>query len=76
MKINFGGLPPLIFARSEGENNPLDTAAGEKFSAQNRRVEIEFNSICPPLSSPSLTKPLIDKRSQQKSSPQFNTGNF
>ena len=76
IKINVGGMPPLILARSEGENNPVDTAAGEKFSARNRRVEIEFNSICPPLSSPSLTKPLIDKPLQQKSSQQFNTGNF
>ena len=60
IKINFRGMPPLIFARSEGESNPVDPAAGEKFSAKNRRIEIEFNSICPPLSNPSLTKPLLD----------------
>ncbi|MGZ8158727.1 MAG: eCIS core domain-containing protein [Methylobacter sp.] len=72
IKINVGGMPPFIIARSEGENNPVDTAAGEKFSAKNRRVEIEFNSVCPPLgSSLSLTKPLMDKSSQP-----FNRGNF
>jgi flagellar motor protein MotB len=60
IKINFRGMSPLIFARSEGENNPVDPAAGEKFSGKNRRIEIEFNSICPPLGNPSLTKPLID----------------
>jgi hypothetical protein len=76
IKINFGGLPPLIFTRSEGENNPVDTAAGEKFSAQNRRVEIEFNSICPPLSSPSFTKPLTDTPLRQGLSQKFNAGNF
>ena len=77
IKINAGGMPPMILARSEGENNPVDTAAGEKFSAKNRRVEIEFNSICPPLgSSPSLTNPLMDKSLQQKSSQPINTGNF
>ena len=77
IKINAGVMPPMILARSEGENNPVDTAAGEKFSAKNRRVEIEFNSICPPLgSSPSLINPLMDKSLQQKSSQPFNTGNF
>ena len=60
IEVNFRGMPPAIFARSEGEANPVDPAAGEKFSAKNRRIEIEFNSICPPLGSPSLTKPLID----------------
>jgi len=71
IKINVGGLPPLILARSEGESNPVDVAAGEKYSARNRRVEIEFNSQCPPLGSSSLTKPLIDRPSQQ-----LNIGNF
>lgn len=61
MKITAGGISPLILTRSEGEKNPVDTAAGENFSALNRRVEIEFNSICPPLGSSSLSKPLIDK---------------
>jgi hypothetical protein len=50
-------IRPFIFARSEGESNPVDKKAGEKFSKRNRRVEIEFNSICPPLSAPSLTLP-------------------
>ncbi|MEX2512670.1 MAG: DUF4157 domain-containing protein [Cyclobacteriaceae bacterium] len=50
MKINFGGFGPLIFTRSEGENLPADTEAGENFSARNRRVEIEFHSMCPALS--------------------------
>jgi len=62
IKINSKGMPPLIFARSEGESNPVDPAAGEKFSAKNRRVEIEFNSMCPPLGSPSLTQSLTDRR--------------
>ncbi|SFL96896.1 Outer membrane protein OmpA [Nitrosomonas nitrosa] len=60
MKIVSGGISPLILARSEGENNPVDPAAGEKFSAKNRRVEIEFQSICPPLGAPSLSKPPIN----------------
>lgn len=51
MKLRIGGLPSLIFTRSEGETNPVHTDAGEKFSAANRRVEIEFNSMCPPLGS-------------------------
>lgn len=76
MKINFLGVSPLIFTRSEGENNPIDTAAGEKFSAQNRRVEIEFNSICPPLSNPSLTKPLTDAPARRGLQQKFNTGNL
>lgn len=59
IKINNNGMPPFIFARSEGETNPVDTEAGAKFSARNRRVEIEFNSICPPLSAPSLTPPAV-----------------
>jgi hypothetical protein len=62
MKINPKGMPPLIFARSEGESNPVDEAAGEKFSAKNRRVEIEFDSMCPPLGKPSLAKSLTDTR--------------
>lgn len=61
MKITAGGISPLILTRSEGEKNPVDTAAGENFSARNRRVEIEFNSICPPLGSSSLSKPLINR---------------
>ncbi len=51
MKLRIGGLPSLIFTRSEGESNPVDADAGEKFSAANRRVEIEFSSMCPPLGS-------------------------
>ena len=62
IKINPKGMPPLIFARSEGESNPVDAAAGEKFSAKNRRVEIEFNSMCPPLGNPSLATSLTDTR--------------
>jgi Domain of unknown function (DUF4157)/OmpA family len=65
IKINVGRMPPLILARSE-----------EKFSAQNRRVEIEFNSICPPLSSPSFTKPLTNTPSRLGLPQKFNTGNF
>lgn len=61
MKITAGGISPLILAHSEGEENPVDTAAGEGFSSRNRRVEIEFNSICPPLGSSSLSKPLINR---------------
>ncbi len=76
MKINFGVFPPLIFARSEGENNPVDTAAGEKFSARNRRVEIEFNSMCPPLGSTSLTKPLVETPKPLGLSQKLTTGNF
>jgi hypothetical protein len=60
MKINFSGLSPLIFARSEGENNPVDVKSGDKYSAANRRVEIEFSSLCPALGSASATKPLSD----------------
>lgn len=51
IKLRIGGLPSLIFARSEGEGNPVDKEAGEKYSAANRRVEIEFSSMCPPLGS-------------------------
>ncbi|MDN5940290.1 MAG: DUF4157 domain-containing protein [Nitrospira sp.] len=50
-------IGPLIIARSEGENKPADVAAGEEFSARNRRVEVEINSQCPPLGSLSLSKP-------------------
>lgn len=71
MKISAGGISPLILARSEGEGNPVDVAAGEKFSARNRRVEIEFNSICPPLGSAPLTKPLRVSPFQLRSPQQF-----
>src|SRR5690606_13046325 len=71
MKISAGGISPLILARSEGESNPVDVAAGEKFSARNRRVEIEFNSICPPLGSAPLTKPLRVSPFQLRSPQQF-----
>ena len=57
IKARPSGIRPFIFARSEGEGNPVDVEAGEKFSARNRRVEIEFNSICPPLSAPPLEMP-------------------
>jgi len=57
LKVKPEGLGPLVFARSEGENKPADTAVGEGFSARNRRVEIEINSQCPPLGSLTLTKP-------------------
>jgi hypothetical protein len=57
MDIQTGGLPFLIFTRSEGEENPVDKEAGEKFSARNRRVEIEFSSMCPALDTPALKKP-------------------
>ncbi len=59
MKAKPSGIGPLIFAGSEGEGNPVDKEAGEKFSKRNRRVEIEFNSVCPPLtlSPPSLPEP-------------------
>ncbi|HEX8397449.1 MAG TPA: DUF4157 domain-containing protein [Pyrinomonadaceae bacterium] len=60
IKINPRGMPPMIFARSEGESNPVDKDAGEKYSPKNRRVEIELNSVCPPLGNPSLTKSLTD----------------
>jgi flagellar motor protein MotB len=75
IRINSRGMSPLIFARSGGESNPADPAAGEKFSAKNRRIEIEFNSICPPLGTPSPTKPLIDSplrmRSRHSTSGEF-----
>jgi hypothetical protein len=71
MKISAGGITPLILARSEGESNPADVEAGEKFSARNRRVEIEFNSICPPLGGVPLTKPLRVNPFQLRSSQQF-----
>ncbi|HEU4711213.1 MAG TPA: DUF4157 domain-containing protein [Pyrinomonadaceae bacterium] len=59
IKLNPERTSPWIFTRSEGEGNPVDTDAGEKYSARNRRVEIEFNSVCPPLSvtPPPLTLP-------------------
>ncbi len=60
IKINFNGLSPMIFARSEGENNPVDVKAGEQYSSANRRVEIEFSSLCPALGSSAATKPLSD----------------
>jgi flagellar motor protein MotB len=60
LNVNFNGLSPMIFARSEGENNPVDVKAGENYSSANRRVEIEFNSMCPALGSSSATKPLSD----------------
>jgi hypothetical protein len=60
LKVNFNGLSPMIFARSEGENNPVDVKAGENYSAANRRVEIEFSSMCPALGSSAATKPLSD----------------
>ncbi len=71
MKIIAGGVSPLILARSEGESNPVDVEAGEKFSARNRRVEIEFNSICPPLGSTPLAKPLGIGPFQLRSPQQF-----
>jgi outer membrane protein OmpA-like peptidoglycan-associated protein len=74
IKINPGGMPPFIFARSEGENNPVDEAAGQKYSTKNRRIEIELNSLCPPLSSPSLTKPLTDTPFRLKLGQQSDTG--
>lgn len=52
MDIQKSGLPFLIFTRSEGEGNPVDKEAGEKFSVRNRRVEIEFSSMCPALDAP------------------------
>lgn len=58
MKINFGGVGPLIFTSSEGETKPVDTAAGENYSSRNRRVEIEFHSVCPPLSLPPTIQPI------------------
>lgn len=73
LKINFGGIAPLIFARSEGENNPVDIAAGEKFSAANRRVEIEFSSMCPPLND---SKPLTDTPLRSTLPFKLNVGNF
>lgn len=57
MRVNPLGMTPFILTRSEGEANPVDVAAGEKYSPRNRRVEIRFNSICPPLSEPSLKMP-------------------
>lgn len=71
MKISAGGISPLILARSEGEGNPVDVEAGEKFSARNRRVEIEFNSICPPLGGFPLTKPLRVSPFQLRGPQQF-----
>jgi len=71
MKISAGGISPLILARSEGESNPADVEAGEKFSARNRRVEIEFNSICPPLGSAPSAKPLNVNPFQLRSPRQF-----
>jgi hypothetical protein len=68
IRISSRRMSPLIFARSGGESNPADPAAGEKFSAKNRRIEIEFNSICPPLGTPSPTKPLIDSPLRMRSS--------
>ncbi len=52
VSVNPGGIAPLIFTKSEGENNPVDVKAGERYSAANRRVEIEFNSLCPSLGKP------------------------
>lgn len=59
MDIQKGGLPFFIITRSEGEGNPADKKAGEKFSARNRRVEIEFSSMCPALDTPVLKKPSL-----------------
>jgi flagellar motor protein MotB len=58
LNVNFNGLSPMIFSRSEGENNPVDIKAGENYSKANRRVEIEFSSMCPALGSSAATKPL------------------
>ncbi|WP_431066961.1 eCIS core domain-containing protein [Methylotuvimicrobium sp.] len=76
IKINFNGFPPLLFSRSEGENNPVDTESGEKYSARNRRVEIEFNSLCPPISNLSSTPLQIDSPLQSGFSQKLNIGNF
>ncbi|HKR12656.1 MAG TPA: DUF4157 domain-containing protein [Pyrinomonadaceae bacterium] len=57
IRLNPKRESPWIFTRSEGENNPVDKEAGDKYSARNRRVEIEFNSVCPPLSAPAPTIP-------------------
>ena len=54
MKIKTPGFMPFIFTDSQGENNPADIGAGEKFSAANRRVEIKLNSVCPPLGGPTF----------------------
>ncbi|HKI43805.1 MAG TPA: DUF4157 domain-containing protein [Balneolales bacterium] len=50
--IHFGSLPATIFSLSEGENNPVEDTPENVYSAKNRRVEIDFQSICPPLGSP------------------------
>jgi hypothetical protein len=76
IKIKSGTLGPLIFARSEGENNPVDTAAGEKFSSKNRRVEIEFDSICPGLGGLAPTKPLPDTPFRLRGPETFTVGSF
>ena len=76
VKINFSGLGPVIFTRSEGESNPVDTKAGDKFSARNRRVEIEFHSMCPALGESSGTKPMPGITIGPGSGFRFNTGDF
>jgi Domain of unknown function (DUF4157)/OmpA family len=73
IRLNPKRQSPWIFTRSEGENNPVDKDAGEKYSARNRRVEIEFNSVCPPLSAPSLTIPTF-KPSWQLNLPEPSPG--
>jgi outer membrane protein OmpA-like peptidoglycan-associated protein len=60
IRVNFGGFGPLIFTSSEGETKPVDKAAGENYSPLNRRVEIEFLSLCPPLSLPPIVNPVLE----------------
>ncbi len=52
---------PMIFARGEGPAHPVDPAAGQGYSARNRRVEAEVTLACPPVGStltpPSMLRP-------------------
>ena len=56
-------LPLSIASRSEGRSNPVDVAA-TSYSARNRRVEIQFFSVCPSLTltPPRLTPPSLTPR--------------
>ena len=51
IKINFRGMGPMILTFSEGESKPVEDTDEKVYSSKNRRVEIEFTSVCPPLGS-------------------------
>jgi outer membrane protein OmpA-like peptidoglycan-associated protein len=42
-------IQPFILAIGEGAANPVDTDAGQRYSARNRRVEVQMDMQCPPM---------------------------